>query len=201
MRRQEFVNGKLQPSWLGALHFHSRSSRVPRSANGARFLTFARSRSRPAARTASALHIVPRGLAMKFHRLALGFPIVISSFVLAGAGSRAAADPVVGGNLATEVDAPLVTLAAVASGGAGTVSNVPGTPSANGGTPSASSPTVAAVKPSRRYTGHWFKQGGGSSIFGKKNWKVQLRFTRARCDCASMWCLCSLSPSFYPSPV
>ncbi len=55
---------------------------------------------------------------MKFHRLALGFPIVISSFVLAGAGSRAAADPVVGGNLATEVDAPLVTLAAVASGGA-----------------------------------------------------------------------------------
>ena len=56
---------------------------------------------------------------MKLHRFALGFPIVISSFVLAGAGSRAAADPVVGGNLATEVDAPLVTLAAVASGGSG----------------------------------------------------------------------------------
>lgn len=56
---------------------------------------------------------------MKFHRLALGFPIVISSFVLAGAGSRAAAEPVVGENLATEVDAPLVTLAAVASGGPG----------------------------------------------------------------------------------
>ncbi len=31
---------------------------------------------------------------------------------------------------------------------------------------------VATVKPSRRYTGHLFKQGGGSSLFGKKNWKV-----------------------------
>jgi hypothetical protein len=31
---------------------------------------------------------------------------------------------------------------------------------------------VAAVKPSRRYTGHLFKQGGGTSLFGKKNWKV-----------------------------
>ena len=31
---------------------------------------------------------------------------------------------------------------------------------------------VATVKPSRRYTGHLYKQGGGSSLFGKKNWKV-----------------------------
>ena len=52
---------------------------------------------------------------MKSPRLALGFPVLVSSFFLMGAGARAeAVAPVVGESSAAEVS---VTLAAAASGG------------------------------------------------------------------------------------
>jgi hypothetical protein len=40
---------------------------------------------------------------------------------------------------------------------------------------------VAPKKPRKRYTGHLFKQGGGTSLFGKKNWKVRCLPVGAAC--------------------